>query len=119
MIRARLESPQRTVELKPEAAILVADGKVHAACQGEADAFELWLVLTEWMIVNSQPSQAWQALHRSLALGRAAKAGDRRAQSLPDYNSASTVLNLAKEILGPDAYAKLRKGIADRMLGRS
>lgn len=120
MIKARLESQLRTVELEAEAAILIADGKIHPACASEEEAFELWLALTEWLSqpAITRPSARWQALLVALAHGRNAQAQDRRGQALPDFTSASTVLALAKEILGADAAEKLRRGMVDRMLGR-
>lgn len=119
-IKARLEHPQRTVELEPDSAILIADGKVHAACKGEIEAFDLWFAFTEWLsrpeVTN--PSARWQVYLVALAHGRNAKQQSKLREAMPDYTSATTVLELAKEVLGPDAFAKLRQAMVDGMLGR-
>lgn len=119
-MKARLEAPLRTVEVEAATAILIADGKVYPACENEEQAFDLWLALTQWLSqpAVTKPSARWQALLVALAHGRSAQAQDHRSRSLPDYTSASTVLSLAKEILGPDAHEKLRRGLVDRMLGK-
>lgn len=120
MIRARLESPQRTIKVEPQSAILIADGKVYPACSSASAAFDCWLDFTEWLArpENTPPSARWQALMVATSHGRNAKREDRRAQALTDYSSATTVLELAKEILGAEAYAKLRNGLVDRMMGK-
>jgi hypothetical protein len=118
-VRAHIASDLRdSGEIESEAAILVTPDKVIVAAS-EAEAFKLWLALTAYLAESLKPSRQWQALHVALAHGRAAELADAQAQAQPDYTSASTVLDLVKEIAGPDVYAKVRQGTVDRMLGRS
>lgn len=117
-IKARLVTDLRdTGEIEAEAALLIADDKVFAAAD-EAQAFALWVRLTEWLATHAQPSRAWQVLLRAAADGRVAQQAAARAAVAPDYTDASTVLNIVKEELGADAYAKVRQAIADRLLGK-
>lgn len=118
MIAYSLADPNgRSAEGSAEAAVLIADGQVYASAS-EDQAFDAWLALTEHLGQHMRPSARWQAVKRAEAMGRNAAAGDRRARSLPDYTNASTILELARDVLGPDAYAKLRQAAADRMAGR-
>ncbi len=116
--RIHIDSPQRTADVEGETALVVAGDQVVSACSSEDEAFDLWLTVTEWLATHANPSRRWQALLTALAHGRAARTADRRSHSLPDYTSASTVLEVIKETEGPDAYARVRKAVADRMLGR-
>ncbi len=118
-IRARLEHPGRTVELKPEAAILITEKGVHAACASEQVAFDLWLILTEWLTnpMVSKPSIRWRALLVALAHGRNAKRAGQRYDALPDYSSADTVLAILTETEGVEVAERVRRAIVDRMRG--
>jgi hypothetical protein len=107
---------ERDVSGEAASAILIADGAVSVACEPD-QAFDLWLVLSEWMAEHLPPSPRWVAANTAVAHARSAKA-IAASQHPRDMSSASSMLELAKEVLGADAYAKLRKAAADRMLGR-
>jgi hypothetical protein len=106
----------RTAAGEAEAAILIADGHVSAACEPD-QAFDLWLDLAEWLAKHIAPSTRWQAALTAIAHGQAAK-GIASKQHPQDMSSATAMLELTKEILGADAHAMLRKAAVDRMLGR-
>lgn len=108
----------RVNEGEADAAVLIADGMVHAATDVEG-AWTQWLALTEFLAQHMPPSARWQALHIATAHARAAVQGDARAKvDARCMTSAASMLSLARDVLGEDAHAKLRKAAADRMLGR-
>ena len=107
---------ERTAAGEAAAAILLADGKVSVACE-PTEAFDLWLDLSEWLTKYLAPSTRWQAAHTAVAHGQSAK-GIAAKQHPQDMSSATSMLDLAREVLGADAYSKLRQAAADRMLGR-
>jgi len=110
---------ERVVESTSTSAVLIADDKAYVAADPNA-AFQAFVVFGEWLCEHMQPSMRWRAAHLAVAHGRAAMIDDRRTTvGLSPLTSATDMLNLAREVLGDDAYLKLRDAAASRMLGRS
>jgi hypothetical protein len=100
------------------AAVLITDGGIFVAAD-PAQAFDAHVRFAEWLCEHMQPSSSWRAAHVAAAHGRAATRDDARAKAgLAPMTTATDMLNLAREVLGDDAYAKLRAAAAARMLGR-
>lgn len=115
----RIEDRQlgRVAEADAEAVVVIAD-KVYVA----ADQSQAWLsfmAFAEWLCEHLQPSARWRAAHIALAHGRCADVDDRRTNvGLDQLTSATQMLALVREVLGDDAYAKLRAEAVKRMLGQ-
>jgi hypothetical protein len=96
--------------------VLITDEAVFVAAD-PAQAFEAHLRFAEWLCLHMEPNSSWRAAHIAVAHGRAATRDDARARAgLSSMTSASDILNLAREVLGADAYTKLRDAAAARML---
>lgn len=118
--RFRIEDVEqaRVGEGQAEAAVLIADGTIYVAATPE-QAFDLMIALAEWCTRMLPPSLRWQTAFRVLYYGRHAQAGDRRRRGpWNDMTSASAMLEVVRDVLGPDAWTKVRDAAARRMMGR-
>jgi hypothetical protein len=109
---------QRTAEGEADAAILIADGQAYTAAD-EDGAWRQFVALAEFLTKHLQPSSRWQVCCLVLAHAQAAESLDRRSTIMPrQLNSPTDMLELVREELGDDAWARVRQLAADRMTGR-
>jgi hypothetical protein len=109
---------RRVVSGKSGAGVLLTDVEVFVAAD-PSQAFDAHVRFSEWLCEHMQPSARWRAAHIAAAHGRVAMRDDARTHvGLASMTSATDMLNLAREVLGDDAYAKLRNAASARMLGR-
>ena len=114
----RLEDRElaRTAEGTACAAILIADGELHLATDPVGAFDQIVAAAGKLKRLLPKGSQRAQACYHLDTYGRAAVQNDRSVdlQHL-GLTTASQILQLAEEVLGADAAAKLRRAAAERM----
>lgn len=107
---------QRAAEGTACAALLIADGQLHLAA-APVDAFDQIVAAADKLkLMLPKGSQRAAACYHLAAYGRAAVVGDRSVDSAHrSVTTTSQILQLAEDVLGPDAAAKLRRAAAEHM----
>lgn len=110
---------QRTASGEAEAAILIADGKVHLAATPSL-AFDFLVAGAEYLGDRLERGSARAAASiQFTAYGRHAISGDRTSRGPnPTMLNSSDTLKAVREVLGEDAAEKVRLHMVARLLGR-
>lgn len=107
---------QRSANGEADAAVLVADGVLHLATDPSTAFDQLVEGASKLRLMLPMGSQRRAACSHLVSYGRAAVTGDRTIDaSHRRVTKASHILELAGEVLGEDAAAKLRRAAAERM----
>lgn len=107
---------QRSADGDADAAVLVADGALHLATDPSTAFDQIVEGANKLKLMLPMGSQRRAACSHLVAFGRAAINGDRTIDaSHRRVTTASHILELAAEVLGEDAAAKLRRAAAERM----
>lgn len=108
----------RTIEGEAASAVLIVDGQPYCAATPE-EGYDAWVALGGLLVEHMPRSAKWQAVCVGLRHAQAASSLDRRRQAdARAITSASDMLEIVRAELGEDAWARVRKAAADRLLGR-